>query len=199
MAHLLPGSGKALIEAARGTLLYSIQPLYYWTLGFSLVGLAGGIALGYGWLAIGAVSLLLLSSLAYWLEQQNWILTGRIIFTTLAFTFVTLIFILLGTHSAAAFFYGWPLLVALLLIGPEVTMGLALATGGLLLIIFFLERFIGSYTAPVTLDPVGDNITLVGGLIILTGTLGIGYLHLGRRLLHMQTAMRQQSNELFEI
>ncbi len=199
MPHLLPGSGKALIEVAHGTLLYSMQPLYYGTVGFSLVGLAGGMALGYGWLAIGAASLLLISSLAFWLERQNWVLTGRIIFTALAFTLVTLLFILFGTYSAAAFFYGWPLLVALLLIGPEITMGLALATGGLLLIILFLERFIGSYSAPVKLDPLSDNIILLVGLLILSSTVGIGYLHLGRRLLHLQTAMRQQSNELFEI
>lgn len=199
MLRLLPRTGGALVQAGRATLLYSMQPLYYIFVIVILAAVVGGWVLGSLWATTGALGFLVTSSIAYWLERRKHVLTGRIIFTGLMFAVITLFFVLLGTYSAIAFFYSWPLLVALLLMGPEVTLGLSLATGSLLGVIFILERFIRFYAPPVQLEPGADNIVTLLGVMVLIASGGAGYLHLSRRLLNLKVAMRHQATELSEI
>jgi methyl-accepting chemotaxis protein len=176
-----------------------MQSLYYLNVAVGLVVLLGGLALGQLAVGAGAIVFLGVSSLGFWLERRKWVLSGRIIFTALVFGIITLLFILYGTYSPIAFFYAWPLAVALLLIGPEVTLGLATATAGLLLILFGMERFLNLYHPALQLpSPLSDLCTLLG-VIVLVVSGGAGYLQLSRRLLTLQSAMRQQGVELTEI
>jgi methyl-accepting chemotaxis protein len=176
-----------------------MRPIYYGTTGLSLVIFAGSLALGFIPITVLSIGIIAVSSLAFWLERRNLVLTGRVVFNALMFGVVTLGLVLIGTYSPAAYFYSWPLLVALLLLGPEIAMGMALAAGALLVVFFGLERFALLYSPPVHLDPFWQNTLTLAGAVALLASAGHGYLHLSRRLLNMQGAMRQQQAELAEI